>query len=106
VTGPELEEIGLASTPDAGEAAWRDLRKTSDVARAAAASLLGRRETGRAAAEALERAAFALCFAADDRAEGVRAFLERREPRFHDTAGTVPDDRPAIPGEVPGRNPS
>ena len=35
-----------------------------------------------ATAEILERKAFALCFAAPDQREGMRAFLEKREPHF------------------------
>jgi 1,4-dihydroxy-2-naphthoyl-CoA synthase len=33
-------------------------------------------------AGALERAAFGLVFSTDDRAEGMAAFLEKRDPKF------------------------
>jgi enoyl-CoA hydratase len=36
-------------------------------------------------AHALEQAAFALVFASDDRAEGISAFLEKRDPNFPGT---------------------
>jgi 1,4-dihydroxy-2-naphthoyl-CoA synthase len=78
------------------------------VAQAAAVALLARRETGRAAAEALERAAFALCFAARDRGEGVLAFLDKREPRFHETPAQDGWGRPpgGAPGPLPEEDPA
>jgi len=49
------------------------------AAKRAAAAALG---LPLAAGLDLERAAFLACFGADDRAEGIAAFLEKRSPRF------------------------
>lgn len=82
LSGAELVAAGVASAGDDGLAAWEAARSGSGTARAAAALLLGRQRTSRTAAEALERAVFALCFADPDRTEGVTAFLEKRPPDF------------------------
>jgi enoyl-CoA hydratase/carnithine racemase len=62
-----------AVTDDAG--AWLDGR--SPLALASAAALVGRR-----GGDVLERVEFARLFAAGEPQEGLRAFLEKRKPRF------------------------
>jgi hypothetical protein len=54
-----------------------DLGARSELALGVAAELLPRR-----GGDALERAAFALLFAAGEPQEGLAAFLEKRPPRF------------------------
>lgn len=54
---------------------WLGARST--LALASAASLIARR-----GGDALERAEFARLFAAGEPQEGLRAFLEKRQPRF------------------------
>lgn len=61
----------IAEDPDA----WLGARST--LALASAASLIARR-----GGDALERAEFARLFAAGEPQEGLRAFLEKRQPRF------------------------
>jgi len=78
----DLLERHAAMSGEAGRRAWDSARAGSLVAQEAAASLLRSRETGRAALETLERTAFAACFWQGDRAEGVKAFRELRDPQF------------------------
>lgn len=81
--GGRLEggEAGALSG-EAGERAFRSLRSGSLTAQSAALRLLRNGGRSRAGAEALERVAFALCFAEADRTEGLAAFTGRREPDF------------------------
>lgn len=78
----ELLRRRAALGGEAGDRAWASAKAGSLVAQGAAASLMRTREPGRAAFETLERTAFAACFDAADREEGVRAFADRREPEF------------------------
>lgn len=82
ITAAELLDSHAALDGDEGRRAWEAARAGSLVAQQAAATLLREREPGRAAFEALERTLFAACFAEGDRAEGVEAFRQKREPDF------------------------
>ncbi|MEM7249555.1 MAG: hypothetical protein AAF533_29880 [Acidobacteriota bacterium] len=79
--GEELARLGLASSGETGGAAWEAALAGSRVAGEALAALRPRGPS-RALAEALERTAFARCFARDDLSEGLAAFRQRRPPRF------------------------
>ncbi len=60
------------------------MARRSPVALAAAkAAVRAASEMPLAAGLAYEKELFVTCFASDDRSEGVAAFLEKREPRFH-----------------------
>lgn len=90
---------GLLRLAEARKAGWASLATTLEDAITAATSrcdglspaalallrplLYHQAGLPRGPAEALERAAFALAFASGQPAEGIRAFLEKRKPRFH-----------------------
>jgi len=90
VSGREAYEMGLASevVPDA-EVLETALKMAASIARMPPLAAQAVKETvvhgesaSLEAALLLERKAFQLCFATEDRKEGMAAFLEKRRPEF------------------------
>lgn len=90
VSGREAFEIGLASEVVAeGQALAAALKMAGDIARLPPLAVASIKEAilqgENASLEAgltLERKAFQLLFATEDRREGMKAFLEKRKPQF------------------------
>jgi enoyl-CoA hydratase/carnithine racemase len=78
-----VDRVIPAGEIEAATLAWtKQLQSTAGSAHAATRRILGRLAAGAPDDDAEAKAIFLDCFAGDDFAEGFRAFLEKRKPRF------------------------